>query len=80
MRKATVEAVRLRHLFQFRGDESTPVRWIALRGFTLRHTTRTFMENNEPLLRSDWTTYRGGTVFFNGAEKLHTLFGCRKAA
>jgi len=26
------------------------------------------MENKEPLLRSDWTTYRGGAVFFNGAE------------
>jgi hypothetical protein len=26
------------------------------------------MENKEPLLRSDWTTYRGGAVFFSGAE------------
>ena len=26
------------------------------------------MENKEPLLRSDWTTYRGGALFFNGAE------------
>lgn len=26
------------------------------------------MENKEPLLRSDWTTYRGGAVLFNGAE------------
>jgi hypothetical protein len=26
------------------------------------------MDNREPLLRSDWTTYRGGAIFFNGAE------------
>ena len=26
------------------------------------------MDNKEPLLRSDWTTYRGGAVFFNGTE------------
>ena len=33
------------------------------------------MENREPLLRSDWTTYRGGAVFFNGAEDV-TLEDC----
>ncbi len=26
------------------------------------------MENKEPLLRSDWTVYRGGAVVFDGAE------------
>jgi hypothetical protein len=26
------------------------------------------METKEPLLRSDWTIYRGGAVVFNGAE------------
>ncbi|WP_217220440.1 right-handed parallel beta-helix repeat-containing protein [Mucilaginibacter paludis] len=26
------------------------------------------MQNKEPLLRSDWTIYRGGAVFFEGAE------------
>ncbi len=26
------------------------------------------MDNREPLLRSDWTIYRGGAIFFNGAE------------
>jgi len=66
--KANVELVRLKHLVEFRGDESAPVRHITLRGLTLTHTARTFMDNREPLLRSDWTTYRGGAVFFNGAE------------
>ncbi len=72
---ARVEAVRLRHLVELRGDEKNPVRWVNLRGFTFRHSAHTFMENKEPLLRSDWTTYRGGAIFFNGAENC-TLDDC----
>ena len=66
--KATVEVVRLRHLVEFRGDADKPVRHVRLRGLTFTHAARTFMENKEPLLRSDWTTYRGGAVLFNGTE------------
>lgn len=65
---ASVEIVRLRHLIEFRGTQQKPVRFVTLRGITFRHTARTFMDNKEPLLRSDWTTYRGGAIFFNGAE------------
>jgi len=65
---AVFEAVRLPHLIEFRGSEEAPVKWVSLSGFTFRHSTRTFMENKEPLLRSDWTTYRGGALFFNGTE------------
>jgi hypothetical protein len=66
--KATVEAVRLKHLIEFRGSAQEPVRHVTLRGLTFRHAARTFMENKEPVLRSDWTTYRGGAIFFDGAE------------
>ena len=65
---AVVEAVRLRHLVEFRGSESDPVAHITLRGITFTHAARTFMDNREPLLRSDWTIYRGGAVLFDGAE------------
>ncbi len=65
---ATVEAVRLRHLIEFRGSAQNPVRYVNLEGLTFRHTTRTFMENREPLVRSDWTTYRGGAIFYTGTE------------
>ena len=68
MAKATVEGVRLRHLVEFRGSAKSPVRFVTLRGITFRHAARTFMDNKEPLLRSDWTTYRGGAVLFSGAE------------
>lgn len=68
LKTATIEAVRLRHLIEFHGTEKEPVRHIILRGLTFRHAARTFMDNREPLLRSDWTTHRGGAVFLEGAE------------
>jgi hypothetical protein len=68
LNKAKIEAVRLAHLVEFHGDKANPVRHITLKGLTFAHAARTFMNNKEPLLRSDWTTYRGGAVFFDGAE------------
>ena len=75
MRKAHVEAVQLEQLIVFRGDQKTPVHHITLHGLTLTHTARTFMKNREPLLRSDWTTWRGGAVMFDGAEDCDVV-GC----
>lgn len=63
-----IETVSLTHLFEFNGTIDRPVKNITLKGLVFRHTKRTFMENREPLLRSDWTTYRGGAILFNGAE------------
>lgn len=68
LKSAVVEVTRLRTLVEFRGDQASPVKWITLRGLTFRHAERTVMDNREPMLRSDWTIYRGGAVFFNGAE------------
>jgi hypothetical protein len=68
LKTATVEAVRLRHLVEFDGTPAQPVKFITLRGLTFRHAARTFMENREPILRSDWTVYRGGALLLGGAE------------
>jgi len=68
LRTAKVEVVRLNKLIEFQGSSLQPVRSVHLKGFVFRHTARTFMENKEPLLRSDWTVYRGGAVVYNGAE------------
>ena len=72
---AVIEAVRLRHLVEWRGTARAPVRFITLKGLTFRHAARTFMENKEPLVRSDWTTYRGGALFYTGTEDC-TLEDC----
>lgn len=70
---ATIEVVRLRHLVEFRGTELDPVRHISMQGFVVRHAARTFMETKEPLLRSDWTIYRGGAFFLTGTEDIQVL-------
>jgi hypothetical protein len=68
LKNAVVEATRLRTLVEFRGDEEHPVKWITLRGLVFRQAARTVMDTKEPLVRSDWAIYRGGAIFFNGAE------------
>jgi len=68
LENATIEIVRLRHLVEFQGSQEKPVCFIRLIGLTFRHAARTFMDTKEPLLRSDWTIYRGGAVLFNGSE------------
>ena len=65
---ATLEAVRLKQLAEFRGTEQAPVRFVSFKGLTFRHAARTFMETKEPLLRTDWAIYRGGALFLNGVE------------
>ncbi|WP_372808957.1 right-handed parallel beta-helix repeat-containing protein [Pontiella sp.] len=70
---ATVEVVRLRHLVEFKGTETAPVRFVTLQGFTIRHAARTFMDCKEPLLRSDWAIYRGGAFMLTGTENVSIL-------
>jgi hypothetical protein len=76
------EVAQLKHLVEFRGTEQEPVRNITISNIEFTQTTRTFMEKYEPLLRSDWTIYRGGAIVFEGTENcnlddcyLHNLGG-----
>jgi PDZ domain len=68
LRTAKVESVRLRHLIEFAGTKEKPVKSVSLRGLAFTGARRTFMENKESLLRSDWTIYRGGALVMRGAE------------
>lgn len=72
---ADLEGVRLvgshlRHVVEVQGTQADPVRHVEISGLIFRHTRRTFMETREPLLRSDWTIYRGGALLVTGAEDL----------
>lgn len=67
MNTALVEVVRLPTLINFKGTKESPAKNINLKGFVFRHAARTFMDNKEPLLRSDWTINRVGAVQFEGA-------------
>ena len=66
---------RLKQLVQFNGTEAAPVKYVNLSGFIFRHAARTFMETYEPLLRSDWTIYRGAAVLLTGTEDC-AVSGC----
>ncbi|MCG9792328.1 PDZ domain-containing protein [Flavobacterium algicola] len=71
--KATVEVVRLKQLIDFQGSIKEPVKFINLQGFVVRHAARTFMETKEPMVRSDWTIFRGGAFMLTGTEDVQIV-------
>jgi len=41
---------------------------VSVENIKIRRAKRTFMLTNEPLLRSDWTIYRGGAIYFTNSS------------
>jgi hypothetical protein len=72
---ARIEGVRLPCLIHIDGSDQDPVRNLSFEGLTFTQTQRTFMQNREPLLRSDWTIYRGGAIFATGSKSC-SIVGC----
>ncbi|MCF0177894.1 MAG: right-handed parallel beta-helix repeat-containing protein [Bacteroidales bacterium] len=75
--KSTFEVAAQKSLVEIRGATNITIQDLELTG-----TARTFMEEYEPLLRSDWTVYRGGAIVMEGTEDcsiknchLHNLGG-----
>lgn len=69
--KTTFETPQLKHLIELRGSVTRPVCGVSIADITFTLTDRTFMEHYEPLLRSDWTVYRGGAVVMEGTRHCH---------
>jgi hypothetical protein len=72
-KSARYEIARLDHLVEIKGTKEMPAREIVLKNIVFRHANRTFMKTMEPLLRSDWTIYRGGAVLIQNAEDCSLL-------
>lgn len=72
---ALFERSVLEDIIQIKGSEQTPVQNLIIKGITFTGTNRTFMFKKEPLLRSDWTVYRSGAVFTEGAKNV-TINNC----
>ncbi|PIA80256.1 peptide-binding protein [Gaetbulibacter sp. 4G1] len=70
LNNATFEIVQQKHLIDIIGSEENPVKNISISGIKFEHTQRTLFEDYEPLLRSDWTIYRGGALFIEGTENV----------
>lgn len=68
LKTAIVEVSILKDLIQVVGTVEKPVKNVTIKNIKFENTRRTFMEEFEPLLRSDWAIYRGGVVFFEGTE------------
>ncbi|NKI25448.1 PDZ domain-containing protein [Arenibacter sp. 6A1] len=70
MQTAIVEGVVQKHLLEIIGTEDNPVHDVEVSDIKFEHTRRTIMEPYEPLLRSDWTIYRGGAILLEGTENV----------
>ncbi|WP_073120201.1 peptide-binding protein [Reichenbachiella agariperforans] len=68
MASATFEGAVLENLISLQGSEEKPVTDIRISGIKFEHTRRTFMNEYEQLLRSDWSIFRGAAFFIEGAE------------
>ncbi|MFO0902200.1 MAG: PDZ domain-containing protein [Pirellulales bacterium] len=66
--KASIEFPVCSQLIRIAGTAAQSVKGVTLRGLTFRHAARTFMQTQEPLLRSDWTIARDGAVFLERTE------------
>lgn len=71
--KSIVEIGGIESLVELDGTSGNPVRFVKMEGLIFEQTARTFMKNREPLLRSDWTTFRGGAVHLKGVEDVQVL-------
>ena len=70
LNEAVLEGVVLKHIVEIKGTENAPVKNVSISGIKFEHAQRTLMEDYEPLLRSDWTIYRGGAVFTENTENI----------
>ena len=68
MKTAKIEGVVLKSFIEIKGNLENPVSDISIEGIKFEYAHRTFMEEYEPLLRSDWTMYRGAAIFLEGTE------------
>lgn len=73
IQQATVEASQLPELIRITGTEIEPIKNITICNIDCIHTSRTFLNTYEPLLRSDWCIHRGAAIFLEFADNCHIL-------
>lgn len=76
LQSATLTAGKLDQLIALEGSAGKPLKNITITHIRFTQTNRTFMRTREPLLRSDWTIFRGGAIFCRGTENI-TISDCR---
>ncbi len=76
LKKASFERSILNDIIHVVGTENNPAENVEISDITFEHTNRTFMLTKEPLLRSDWTIYRGGAILIEGSRNI-TISNCQ---
>lgn len=66
--KAVVTVSQLNNLIEIKGEVNAPQKNVHIEHLVFTGTNRTFMLTKEPLLRSDWTIYRGGAILLKRTE------------
>lgn len=70
LNKALLERTIVTDLIRLIGSVDNPVQNVTIRGINFTGTNRSFMLTIEPLLRSDWTIYRGGAILLEGTKNI----------
>ena len=63
-----IEVSNIPSLIELRGTADRPVSNISIKNILFSHTSYTFMDEYEPLMRSDWQIHRGAAVFMENTE------------
>ncbi|MBC7888258.1 MAG: PDZ domain-containing protein [Ferruginibacter sp.] len=71
VKTALFEISVLNDIIRIKGSEQLPAENVTIKGIIFTGTNRTFMLTKEPLLRSDWTIYRGGALLTEGAKNIN---------
>ncbi|MCK0156292.1 PDZ domain-containing protein [Cellulophaga sp. F20128] len=70
LQSTIAEGVTQKHLIEIIGTEENPVLGVTIKGIKFEHAQRTLFEEYEPLLRSDWTMYRGAAILLEGTKDI----------
>jgi Right handed beta helix region/PDZ domain len=70
MENAVFTISSLTDLIHITGNADRPIKNISIKNISFTQTARSFMLVKEPLLRSDWTIYRGGAILLDGTENV----------
>lgn len=68
VKRAKIVVSHLKNTVEVLGKMEEPAKNVTLSRLVFTCNERTFMDTREPLVRSDWSIYRGGAVLFDGTE------------
>lgn len=66
--KARITVSQFINSIELKGTPEKPLKNLQITGIRFSHNERSFMLTREPLLRSDWTIFRGAAILLDGTE------------